>query len=117
MSPLIDIVFILLIFFIVTTVFKNDPGIEVKVPQASSSTVMEQESIMIAVTEDGQVYHGGRNIGVEGVFPIVRVFLRDDDNTAVVVQSDVNARHGKVLEVIDQARLAGAKQVFSATQR
>lgn len=117
MSPLIDIVFILLIFFIVTTVFKNDPGVEVNVPQANSATVMKGESVMLAVSRDGQVYHGGRNIGLEGVQDVVRAFVLENEDVPIVVQCDVNALHGKVLMVVDEARLAGAKQVFSATER
>ena len=116
MSPLIDIIFILLIFFIVTTVFKHDPGVEVNIPSLNSAVPVEGERVILAVSESGEVYHGGRSIGVNGVYDVVRAFVREDKMTPVIVQSDVDARHGRVLEVVDQARLAGAKQVYSASK-
>ena len=117
MSTLIDIVFILLIFFIVTTVFRNDPGVEVKVPSAISSDRMKQDAVMLAVTADGRVFHGGRNVGMEGVRPLIDSLLAEDKEMPVVIQSDEKAEHGVVLQVVDLARLAGAKQVFSATTK
>ena len=65
-SPLIDIVFILLIFFIVTTVFVEETGVEVQRPQAASAADLDKESILIAITAEGKVVYGGREIGVRG---------------------------------------------------
>ena len=68
-SPLIDCVFILLIFFIVTTTFVEETGVEVDKPQAASAARLEKTSILLAVTADGGVVYGGRDIGVAGVQP------------------------------------------------
>ena len=62
-SPLIDVVFILLIFFIVTTVFVEETGVDVTKPQASSAVDLEKNSILIAITDTGKVIYGGREIG------------------------------------------------------
>ena len=66
-SPLIDCVFILLIFFIVTTTFVEETGIEVDKPQAASSVQLEKTSILLAITDKGEIVYGGREIGIAGV--------------------------------------------------
>ena len=71
-SPLIDMVFILLIFFIVTTVFEEETGTEVDKPQAASAVNLEKNSILIAITAKGQVVYGGHEIQVGAIRPLVR---------------------------------------------
>lgn len=117
MSPLIDIVFILLIFFVVTTVFIDDPGVEINKPQASSAEQLEKEAVFFAVTRDGEVFYGGRNVGVEGVTGIVSAMLSDDPAMPVIIQGDVDATHGLIMKVTDAAQVGGAKSIFSATAK
>ena len=115
-SPLIDCVFILLIFFIVTTVFIEETGIEVDKPQAASASQLEKNSILIAVTNEGQVVYGGREIGVSGVQPLVKRMIQSED-LPVIVQVDQLAQAGLFVRVIDEAKLAGASKVSVATAR
>lgn len=117
MSPLIDIVFILLIFFVVTTVFVDDPGVEINKPSAMSASEVEKNSVLIGVTSSNEVFHGGKNIGVEGVRTVVSVLLADDSSLPVVIQGDAEASHGMIMRVTDAAQMAGAKSVFSATTK
>ena len=114
-SPLIDCVFILLIFFIVTTTFVEETGVEVDKPQAASASQLEKTSILIAVTESGEVVFGGRVIGVSGVQPIVRRMLQKED-VPVIVQADRVSHAGILVRVIDEAKLAGATKVSIATR-
>ena len=69
---LIDILAILLIFFIVTTTFVDETGVEVDKPQAARAAQLEKTSIMIALTKKGEVVYGGREIGINGVQPLVK---------------------------------------------
>ncbi|MBN1515006.1 biopolymer transporter ExbD [Candidatus Sumerlaeota bacterium] len=115
-SPLIDCVFILLIFFIVTTTFVDETGVEVDKPQAASSVQLEKNSIMIALTEKGEVVYGGREIGVSGVQPLVKRMLQKED-LPVIVQSDTAAQSGMLVRIIDEAKLAGAVKVSVATRQ
>ena len=115
MSPLIDCVFILLIFFIVTTSFVEETGIEVDKPQAASSAQLEKQSVLIAVTAEGQVVYGGREIGLSGVQPLVRRMLQKEE-VPVVVQVDQRAQAGLFVRVIDEAKLGGATKVSVATR-
>jgi biopolymer transport protein ExbD len=115
MSPLIDCVFILLIFFIVTTVFVEETGVEVDKPQAASSVQLEKTSILIALTEKGEVVYGGRDIGVSGVQPLVRRMLQTEE-VPVIVQADAGAESGALVRIIDEANLGGAQKVSIATR-
>jgi biopolymer transport protein ExbD len=115
MSPLIDCVFILLIFFIVTTTFVEESGVEVDKPQAASASSLEKTSILIALTAKGEVVYGGRDIGVRGVRGIVTRMLQKDAETPVIVQADAAAQTGLLVRVVDEAKLAGARKVSIAT--
>ena len=115
-SPLIDMVFILLIFFIVTTVFVKETGIEVDKPQAASAVSLEKNSILLAVTSKGQVVYGSREIGVDGVRSLVKRLTQSED-LPVIIQGDKNAQHGVVVQVLNNAKLGGAKNVSLATKR
>ena len=115
MSPLIDCVFILLIFFIVTTVFVEETGIEVDKPQAASSMQLEKTSILIALTDKGQVVYGGKEIGIGGVQPLVKRMIQRED-VPVIIQADTVSHAGLLVRIIDEAKLAGATKVSVASQ-
>lgn len=115
-SPLIDVVFILLIFFVVTAVFTKESGIEIDRPKALSSSEVDTTSISIIIKEDGRVYSEGIEIGVRGVRATVkRELLRK--TRPVVVLVDKNAKVHLYAEVHDEALLAGAQTVSMATKR
>lgn len=116
MSPLIDCVFILLIFFIVTTTFVEETGVEVDKPQAASASRLEKNSILIALTDKGEVVYGGREIGVSGVQPLVKRMLQKED-IPVIIQADTAAVSGLLVRIIDEAKLAGAQKVNVATNQ
>ena len=97
-SPLIDMVFILLIFFIVTTVFVEETGVEVEKPEAASAMQLDKNSVLIAVTTKGQVVYGGKEIGVNGVRAIVRRLTTKED-MPVIIQVDEGANAGLVVQI------------------
>ena len=115
-SPLLDIVFILLIFFIVTTVFVEETGVEVKRPEAASADDLEKESILIAITEDSRVVYGGNEIGVRGVRGIVRRLLKDDEEMPGIIQADKKSSIELYTRVHDEASLAGATRINLASE-
>jgi biopolymer transport protein ExbD len=114
-SPLIDMVFILLIFFIVTTTFVEETGVDIDKPQAASAVSLEKNSILLAVTPQGQVVYGGQEIGVGAVRPLVRR-LSESEPMPVIIQGDQAANFGVVMRVIDEAKLGGAKNVSLASE-
>lgn len=115
MSPLLDVVFILLIFFIVTTVFVKETGVEVDKPQAISAQRLEQTVVIIAITDAGEVFYDGSQIGVAGVRGTVEQLQRSDSRP-VVVQADKMVPTELLLQVIDEAKLAGAETVNLAAR-
>jgi len=115
-SPLIDMVFLLLIFFVVTTAFIEETGVEVKKPTAASAKVLEKESIFLAVTQEGKIYYGGREIGLNGVRGLISRLLKEKQRPVIII-ADENARTGIVVDVIDECKLAGAMNVSIAAQR
>ncbi|MEM7672284.1 MAG: biopolymer transporter ExbD [Verrucomicrobiota bacterium] len=116
-SPLIDIVFILLIFFIVTTVFVEETGVQVQRPQAASAIDLEKNSILIAITEDGKVVYGGNEVGVKGVRAIVKRLIQQDGDMPVIIQADKNGSIDLYARVHDEAALAGATSINLATSQ
>ena len=114
-SPMIDMVFILLIFFIVTTVFVEEPGVEIDRPPAVTARDLEKNSILIAITNTNQVIYGGREVTIAGIRPIVRR-LTIRDRMPVILQVDENASSGTVVRAIDEAKLGGAEIVSISTE-
>lgn len=116
-SPLIDVVFLLLIFFIVTTVFVKETGVEVSKPRAASAEDLERQAILIAVTAESRVWHGGREIGHDGVRAVVAALLEETPESPVIIRADAAAPTEATVKVIDSAKLAGATSVSLATER
>lgn len=116
MSPMIDCVFILLIFFIVTTTFVDETGIEVDKPQAASARRLEKTSVLIALSAKGEVVYGGAEIGIGGVQPLVRRMLQKEA-VPIIVQADSQAPTGLLVRIIDEAKLGGAEKVSLATSK
>lgn len=104
-SPLIDMVFILLIFFIVTTVFVEEPGVEVVREYAVTAGQLERNALLFAVTSDGRVFYGGDDIGIAGVRGEVRR-NNADGAMPVIIQADRGAPAGVLIRVIDESKLA-----------
>ena len=117
MSPLIDCVFILLIFFIVTTTFVEETGVDVNRPEAASASALDKNSILIAIDENGSVIAGEREIGVSGVQAFVKRGLASDKDTPVIVQADRESKTDILIRVIDEAKLADATIINVATKK
>jgi biopolymer transport protein ExbD len=114
LSPMLDCIFILLIFFIVTTSFVEESGVEVDKPQAASAAQLEKSSIILALTAKGEIVYGGREIGIGGVQSLVRRLLQAED-LPVIIQADGASQSGLLVRVIDEAKLGGATKVSLAT--
>jgi biopolymer transport protein ExbD len=117
LSPLIDMVFLLLIFFVVTTSFVKEAGIEVQRSTAATAEVKERGSIMIGVSGEGEVWMEGKKVDVRSVRGLVERALAEDPEAGVVVIADKNSETGQVVQVMDQCRLAGASSVSLAAKR
>ncbi|CAI8191877.1 MAG: Uncharacterised protein [Glaciecola sp. HTCC2999] len=116
MTPMLDIVFIMLIFFIVTTVFVKEAGIEVNKPEASEAFMPKNANIFIAITEDGDVWLDKRQVAADSVRANVERLLTEQPTDYVIIQADVKAKHGLVVEIMDQVKDAGIDKISIATR-
>jgi biopolymer transport protein ExbD len=117
MGPLIDMVFLLLIFFVVTTSFVREAGIDVQRSTAATAEVKERGNILIGVTQSGEIFWEGKRIDLRSVRPHVERALAEDPESGVIVVADRLSQTGEVIQVMDQCRLAGAANVSLAAQR
>ncbi|MFQ5597902.1 MAG: ExbD/TolR family protein [Nitrospiria bacterium] len=116
MTPLIDMVFILLIFFIVSTSFVKETGIDVQRPSAQSVERKAEGNILIAISENEEIWIDRRRIGIDAVRPHVERLHAENPEGGVVILADAASETGLLVKVIDQARLAGVSDVSIAAQ-
>ena len=116
MTPMLDIVFIMLIFFIVTTVFVKEAGIEVNKPDASQAFLHKNANVCIAITEDGDVWLDKREVALDSVRANLERLLTEQPTDYVFIQADIKAKHGVVVKVMDQVKAAGIDRIAVAAR-
>ncbi len=116
LAPLIDMIFILLIFFLVTTSFVKETGIDVHRPSASVAESLERESVFIAIAKDGSIHMNNRKIGILSVRARLREQFRLKELPVVIV-ADKDAPTKYLVAVIDECKLAGASKVSLAAEK
>lgn len=115
LSPLIDMVFILLIFFMVSTTFIKDMKLDLERPAASSSVTASTKAIRLYIDSAGDTYLDGEPVRAWVIQSRLRDMLRTRTGKSVLVVTDDGVPAGRLVEVVDQARLAGAQDVGVAT--
>ena len=113
-APLMDMVFILLIFFIVTSTFTRETGVDVSKPKAQSASEVQKESIMIAITRSGTIHVNERQVNLKGLEDVLKQMLLKNPGREVVIIADKESSTGVMVSVIDAANLAGTKKVSIA---
>ena len=116
MAPLIDMTFILLIFFIVTTSFVRESGIEVNRPEAETAIPDERTGLVISVTSEGRVVMEGQDLDIRSLRPALELFAAASPETGVVIAADRDSRTGAVIRILDSCRLAGISNVSVAAK-
>jgi len=117
MTPLIDMVFILLIFFIVTTSFVKETGVDVSRPSAKTAVKKEKANILIAIKPNGEVWIDKRQVDRRAVRANVERLHAENPEGSVIILADKESKTGLLIEVMDQARLAGVANVSIAAER
>ena len=116
-SPLIDVVFILLIFFMVSTTFVKDAQLELERPSAQSAEPANTKSVRVSIDRKGGIYLGDAQVRLWMLQGRVREELRETDEPVVLVVADRMTPTEQLIEVIDQCRMAGAKNVGVITDK
>ena len=114
MAPLIDMIFILLIFFLVTTSFIKESGVELLRPIPSSSVSKEKKNIIIQVSREGAIFIKDRTIDIELVRSVMERYQAENPQGSVVIAGDRESMIGIVIRVLDACKLAGIKNVSVA---
>ena len=116
MTPLIDMVFILLIFFIVATSFVRESGVEVNRPQATSAIAREKVSMLIGITSAGRIFIEGHEIDIHNIKGRMNSFIAEVPGGSVVIVADKNCTTGTTIRVLDACRLAGVTNLSVAAK-
>ena len=118
LTPMLDVVFIMLIFFIVTASFVKEVGIELNKPDSGEApkTVAENENILIQITNDGLIFVDRRNVDIRAVRANIERLHAERPNGQVVVAPGAASENGLLVEVMDQARLAGIEDISLAAE-
>jgi len=116
LTPMLDVVFIMLIFFVVTTSFVKEAGVEVNRPNASTAQPQESANILIAIRPNGEIWIDNRAVDVRAVRANIERLRAEFPESSVVIQGDKQAQIGLLVRVMDQVRMAGITDVAIATE-
>jgi len=114
-TPLLDIVFIMLIFFIVTSTFVKEPGVEVLRPEAENATERKFASILVAITAEDEIWINKEEVELGEVRILVEELKRENPKATAVVQADSKSTTRYLVEVVNQIRDAGISDVAVST--
>jgi len=117
MGPLIDMVFILLIFFIVTTNFNRQTGVDVTKPKAQSAISQGAKTILVGITQEGTLHVYGRQVTLERLESLIAQEVAKSPETSIVIIADQGASIGKAVQVMDICSMAGATKVSIAADQ
>jgi biopolymer transport protein ExbD len=115
-TPLLDIVFIMLIFFIVTSTFVKEPGVEVTRPDAETATERRLASIIVAISEEDEIWINKERVELDEVRAYVEQLRRENPKGTAVVQADAKAKTRLLVEVVNQIRATGIADVAVSTE-
>lgn len=117
-TPLIDVVFLLLIFFMITSTFVNSPGIEVELPKASNSdNSLQPQDIVIAISSEGDIIYEHKQVSLDELSARLESTIQEKPDATVIVQADSEVFHGLVVRVMDIAKATGFSKLAIATRQ
>jgi biopolymer transport protein ExbD len=111
MTPMLDIVFIMLIFFIVTTSFVKEKGLEVNRPEDNAQSNKPSKSLSIRIDAEGVITMNGREVDIRRVIANIQTYLAENPTDSAAIQADEDTEHGVVVEVMNQAKIAGISKL------
>ena len=116
LTPMLDVVFIMLIFFIVTASFVKEAGIDVNRPEAATAVKKERANILVAISDQGEIWINKRQIDVRAVQANIERLKAENPQGSVVIQADKKATTETLIKVMDASRAAGVFDVSIAAQ-
>jgi len=118
LTPMVDVVFLLLIFFMISTTFVESPGISIKLPEASSQTIdRDPKELKIYLSSEGDIHYLNKKISIDDFRELLAEHQSNAEQTTVLLLADQESRHGKVVTLMDLARDAGFVKLAIATEQ
>ena len=113
--PLIDVMFFLVLFFVATSSFIRETGVDVNRPAARSAELQEKGNIIISVTKNGEIWIDRRKVDIRALRANVERMYAENPGSSVIIAADEEAQTGRLVAALDEARLAGVENVAIAT--
>ena len=115
--PMIDTIFFLLVFFMISTLsMARFRGVQVNLPKAASGSQAPAESVTVTLTKEGQLFLNKEEVGRESLLQSLRQQLKKNPELLVIINADNGVQHGKVVEIMDEARQAGVAKLSIAVK-
>lgn len=114
-TSLIDVLFLLLIFLLVSTTFIEEPGMKLTLPKAESAEVGEKKEFTLYLTKDGDLFLNNAPVAIDSLENRLKASLPEMENESLTLKADIETTHGIVVKAMDKARLAGVKKLVVAT--
>jgi biopolymer transport protein ExbD/biopolymer transport protein TolR len=116
LAPLIDVIFLLVIFFAVSTTFLDTAGLQLELPESSSTAKREAEDITVFLGADGELSFGDEQVDEEQLMERLRAAMKETDRKVVVLRADTHTEHGAVVKIMDLIRDSGAEGLTVAAR-
>lgn len=117
LTPMLDVVFIMLIFFIVTATFIKESGVDIQRPRAATTVQHESVRILVGLDANNRIWLDRKEVALAALRPMVERLRLEHPQSGVVIQADVAANTGTLVQLMDQLRLAGIEQIAIASSR
>ncbi len=115
-TPLVDVLFILIIFFVVTSTFIEQPGVKLELPKATTATPEKVEKAVLVITRDKHLYFRSQPITLEDLGKVLQKTMAQSVDHSLIINADEHVEHGFVIQVMDIARKNGVQKVVIATK-
>lgn len=114
-TPMADMIFLLLIFFLLSSAFLIEPGIKVKLPKTKTAEIQAEQKLMVTIKASGEIFLNDKKITIENLDKELRAILPLQKEKLVIIRADEDVKHGIVVEVLDKVKLAGCEKLAIAT--
>lgn len=114
-TPMADMVFLLLIFFMLSAAFLIEPGIKLRLPKTKTAEIHAERKLIISIKDTGEIFLNDRKIAIENLERELRAIIPLHKEKLVILRADKNTKHGIVVTVLDKVKLAGCEKLAIAT--
>lgn len=115
-TSLIDVLFLLLIFLMVSTTFLEQPGIKLELPEAQSAAIIEQKEFMLFVNKEGTIFLNDTEIAIENLEAKLKEVLPEMEKGTIILKADQDLSHGRVVRLMDIVKKSGVKKLVIGTK-